>query len=184
MFKNLTVALAILCLMISCSHGGKKASNEEGVAAASKDSLFAKVTPKSGNSTLNGAAKVVQKGEYLMLVAKIKGLKPNSSHGFHIHENGDCSAEDAKSAGGHFAPAGNKHGAYEEASRHAGDLGNLKSNAEGVAVVKRKLFGLNMKKDDPYSVAGRAVIVHEKADDLKSQPSGAAGPRIGCGVLN
>ena len=181
MFKFTILSLCCVTLLISCGHGDKK-SPKTASAPAGK-SLFAKINPKSGNTTLKGAAKVVQKEEHLVLVAKISGLKPNSTHGFHIHEKGDCSADDAKSAGGHYAPAGNKHGAFEEASRHAGDLGNIKSNAEGVATVKRKLLGLNMKKNDPYSVMGRAIVVHEKADDLKSQPSGAAGSRIGCGVL-
>ena len=183
MFKHLLTSVACLGLLASCGHGDKETTEKAAAAAPTGKSVMAKIMPKSGNTTLNGAAKVVEKGEYLVLVAKITGLKPNTTHGFHIHEKGDCSADDAKSAGGHFAPAGNKHGAYEEASRHAGDLGNIKSNAQGVAVVKRKLLGLNMKKKGDYSVVGRAVVVHEKADDLKSQPSGAAGARIGCGVL-
>lgn len=183
MLKFIILSLCCTTLLISCGHGDKKSSDKTNASAESGKSLFAKINPKSGNTTVTGAAKVVAKDEHLVLVAKITGLTPNTTHGFHIHENGDCSADDASSAGGHYAPAGNKHGAYEESSRHAGDLGNIKSNAQGVAMVKRKLLGLNMKKKDAYSVNGRSVIVHEKADDLKSQPSGAAGSRIGCGVL-
>lgn len=186
MFKFTFISLICAAFLISCSHSEKQSSETNKASkagAASEKSLFAKIKPKSGNTTLGGAAKIVQRNEHLMLVAKITGLTPNTTHGFHIHEKGDCSANDASSAGGHYAPAGNKHGAYEDSSRHAGDLGNIKSNAQGVAVIKRKLIGLNMKKNDQYSVNGRAIIVHEKADDLESQPSGAAGSRIGCGVL-
>ncbi|RMD81907.1 MAG: superoxide dismutase family protein [Candidatus Dadabacteria bacterium] len=116
------------------------------------------------------------------IVADVYGLAPGK-HGFHIHTNGDCSAPDGTSAGGHFNPAGTPHGAPEAGPehRHAGDLGNLEADQATNAHYDRvdKVISL----DGPNSIVGRAVIVHAGADDLKSQPSGAAGRRVACGVI-
>ena len=112
--------------------------------------------------------------------AEIRGLEPGR-HGFHVHEIGDCSAPDASSAGGHFNPTGSPHGGPTEAERHAGDLGNLEAGPDGVARYDRvdALIALS----GPDAILGRGVVVHARADDLTSQPSGAAGPRVACGVI-
>lgn len=108
---------------------------------------------------------------------EITGLKKNSKHGFHIHEKGDC-GDNGKKAGGHWNPNSDKHGGLMDHERHLGDFGNITADAKGVAKgeIEVPTFSLNAAK-------GLAVIVHAKADDLKSQPSGDAGDRIGCGVL-
>ena len=106
----------------------------------------------------------------------ITGLEPNQNFGFHIHEFGDCSNK-ALQAGGHFNPENHKHGSPNDAKKHLGDLGNLQSDEEGTATYSSVLPG-------PLKVFfGRSVIVHEKADDLTSQPSGNSGSRIGCGII-
>ena len=112
--------------------------------------------------------------------ARITGLAPGT-HGFHIHEFGDCSAADFTSAGGHFNPMSKPHGAPKDAARHVGDLGNIEAGADGVATLDwtDKEVGL----DGHHGVVGRAVVVHAKADDLKTQPTGDAGGRLACGVI-
>jgi Cu-Zn family superoxide dismutase len=114
------------------------------------------------------------------IVADVTGLKPGE-HGFHIHEFGDCSAPDATSAGGHFNPLHSQHGAPDAAARHAGDFGNLVADDSGKAHYER--VDTIMTLDGANSVLGHAVIVHEKADDLKTQPTGNAGARVACGVI-
>lgn len=114
------------------------------------------------------------------VVADVEGLTPGE-HGFHIHEFGDCSAPDATSAGGHFNPDGHVHAGPGSAQRHEGDLGNIIANASGKA--HYDVVDTQLSFDGRHSIIGRSVIVHEKADDLKTQPTGNAGARVACGVI-
>jgi Cu-Zn family superoxide dismutase len=118
----------------------------------------------------------------LKVHAQITGLEPNSKHGFHIHEKADLSAPDLASAGGHFNPAMHKHGGPEGNERHGGDLGNLEADADGKANYEATIPGLTID-DAKTGVVGHSVIVHEKADDLKTDPSGNSGARIAGGVI-
>lgn len=166
-------------LLSSCTHTTTSVSDKQTHANAT-------LVAKSNYKNLKGHVHIMYKNETLTLTAKVEGLKPNSLHGFHIHEIGDCSAADASSAGGHFSPnPKNKHGSHTDPDRHAGDLGNLKSDSKGVAEVSVSLYGLNLQeKDKSFSVLNRAVIIHEMADDFTTQPTGNSGARIGCGVIN
>ena len=103
-------------------------------------------------------------------------------HGFHIHEKGDCGDAEFKNAGGHFNPANEAHGAPTDADHHAGDLGNIEIAADGSGALAISSDMLTVGPGD-ISVVGRAVILHEKQDDLKTQPTGDAGGRIACGVI-
>jgi Cu-Zn family superoxide dismutase len=116
--------------------------------------------------------------------ANIDGLEPGTLHGFHIHEFGSC-ADDGQAAGGHFAPYGSPHGGPNDLgpNRHVGDMGNLVANDDGRATYNEILPEIAITPGDTASVVGLAVIVHAQEDDLTSQPSGAAGPRIGCGII-
>ena len=114
--------------------------------------------------------------------AQISGLEPNSKHGFHIHEKADLSAPDLASAAGHFNPTMHKHGGPEGKERHGGDLGNLEADADGKANYEATIPGLTID-DAKTGVVGHSVIVHEKADDLKTDPSGNSGARIAGGVI-
>lgn len=112
--------------------------------------------------------------------AEIKGLTPGM-HGFHIHEFGDTSSPDAMSAGGHFNPGKTDHGAPGAGKHHVGDLGNIEANAKGTAKVD--MVDPTLGFYGPGSIIGRGLIVHEKADDLKTQPTGNAGGRVAAGVI-
>jgi len=112
--------------------------------------------------------------------AEISGLTPGK-HGFHVHEFGDCSMMDGKCAGGHFNPEGKPHGGPDSAERHVGDFGNVVAGADGTAHYSR--VDKEIAFSGPHSIIGRSIIVHGGTDDLTSQPSGNAGPRVGCGVI-
>jgi len=111
---------------------------------------------------------------------RLEGLTPGE-HGFHIHELGDCSKADGTSAGGHYNPTGAPHAGREAKVRHVGDLGNVTANAAGV--VDTEFVDSVIALHGPHSIIGRGVIVHAGRDDLTSQPSGAAGARVACGVV-
>lgn len=129
---------------------------------------------------VKGFVKFIQRTHSVTIRAHVEGLTPGK-HGFHIHECGDCSAPDASSAKGHFNPGKHHHGGPSAMERHAGDLGNLNANAQGVADYERTDKIIHMTGND--SILGKAIIVHEKVDDYKTQPTGNAGSRIACGVI-
>jgi Cu-Zn family superoxide dismutase len=107
---------------------------------------------------------------------------PPGTHGFHIHEKGDCGNNGAN-AGAHFNPTGMVHGAPDAVSHHAGDFGNVTAEANGEVHTRFTTHSISLKAADPTSPVGRAVVLHEKADDLVTQPSGNAGARIACGIV-
>jgi superoxide dismutase, Cu-Zn family len=145
-------------------------------------SATAVLAPTKGNS-VSGTVNFTQKGAVVLVEAKITGLPANGTHGFHIHEKGNCSAADASSAGAHFNPSGDKHGGPVGAVRHGGDLGNLRADANGYAQASIQVTGITLGSD-ANSIIGRAVIVHGGPDDLKSQPAGNSGPRVACGLIS
>jgi len=142
---------------------------------------IAVLAPTEG-STAKGIVRFMQVGDRVMIVANVEGLEPNTMHGFHIHEFGDFSSPDAKSAGGHYNPAGEKHGGLYDTERHAGDLGNLTANKEGKA--RLEVIVDNISISGPMNpILGRGLVVHAGEDDLKSQPTGNAGARIAFGII-
>ena len=140
------------------------------------------LSPASG-SLVSGKLSIMPMGDGVHVTGEIGGLQPGSTHAFHIHEKGDCSAADASSAGGHFNPTGQPHGRAGQGAHHAGDADNLVADAKGVARVDAHLGGLSLGNGAANDVAGRAVIVHAAADDYSSQPAGNAGARVACGVI-
>lgn len=142
----------------------------------------AKLAPTRGNS-VTGEVHFQQKGERVLIKAKITGLTPGL-HGFHIHEKGDCSAPDAASAGGHFNPTGSSHGGASGTERHTGDLGNLIADHTGTAHYHGEIEGISLATSATDSIIGRAIVVHADVDDLFSQPSGNSGARIACGLIS
>ena len=132
------------------------------------------------DSHVAGTVWFIQENGKVHVVADITGLTPGP-HGFHVHEFGDATSDDASAAGGHYNPHKMHHAGPTAPNRHAGDLGNLVADAEGKAHLDVADAGLSLEGAD--SVIGRAVIVHASADDLTSQPAGNAGRRVACGVI-
>lgn len=147
---------------------------------AAGQALIAVLTPTEGSST-KGVVVFESAAGGVKVTGVIGGLEPNSKHGFHVHEFGDCSAPDAASAGGHYTPSKSQHGGTE-APRHEGDLGNIEADAKGVATVDVTVPNVSTVGGSAPLV-GRGLIVHAKADDLKTQPTGDSGARAACGVL-
>jgi len=141
----------------------------------------ATLAPTKGNQAA-GTVAFVQRGSIVYVDAHLSGLSPGL-HGFHVHEKGDCRAADGSSAGGHFNPTGAAHAGPDNTQRHAGDLGNITADANGIAVYRAQVTGISLATAED-SIIGRAVIVHANPDDLRTQPAGNAGARIACGLIS
>lgn len=184
---NLALSVLTLATLFAAACSQSASSSQSGSTRASAPttarsaiSAVAVLTPGQ-NSKVSGNVTFTQSGNQVKVVAHVEGLTPGR-HGFHIHDKGDCSAPDFSSAAGHFNPGGGKHGAPGAAEHHAGDFGNIEANASGMAHAEFTSSAITIS-DGPNSVVGRAVIVHAKADDLATQPTGDAGGRLACGVI-
>ena len=135
----------------------------------------------TGSNKVSGTVTFTEVADGVQVNAEIIGLTPGN-HGFHVHEFGDCSAADASSAGAHFNPTNKPHAGPDAVERHVGDMGNVEADASGKAKLEYLDHQISLTNDQ-QSVIGRSVVVHAKADDLKSQPAGDSGARIACGVI-
>ena len=165
--------ICVLTLSAGAQHDMQK------MASSGPAKAIAVVYPAK-DKAVKGVITFTQMENGVKVVAHFEGLTPGK-HGFHVHEFGDCSAPDATSAGGHFNPMQMTHGAPTDAMRHSGDLGNIVADDKGVA--DQEWLDPMMQLSGPQSIIGRAVIVHAKEDDLKTQPTGNAGAREACGVI-
>jgi Cu-Zn family superoxide dismutase len=139
----------------------------------------ARLNPVKGSS-VKGEVVFMKVPKGMKVIAHVEGLKPGQ-HGFHIHEYGNCGGEAASAAGAHFNPTHHQHGGPDSAERHVGDLGNLVADKNGVA--HYEIVDSVLTFEGEQSIIGRSVIVHEYADDYKTQPTGASGGRISCGII-
>jgi Cu-Zn family superoxide dismutase len=133
-----------------------------------------------GNS-VTGRVTFMQQSDGVHVSASVSGLAPNTEHGFHVHEKGDCSSGDGMGAGGHFNPDGKPHGP-QSADHHAGDMPSLVSDSYGNANASFVLHGVSIGAGGA-DLVGRGIIVHRDPDDFKTQPTGNSGPRLACGVI-
>ena len=140
----------------------------------------AELMPTEGNVVQGNVTFRQEADGGVRVIAEVSGLTPGS-HGFHVHENGDCSAPDASSAGGHFNPHQTEHGKVGEGAFHAGDLPSLEADENGYAKVDVVLNTLEITGD--LGIVGRGLIVHADPDDYVSQPTGNAGARVACAVI-
>ena len=141
----------------------------------------AQLQPTKGSKAF-GEATFEQIGDKVRVIVFAQGLKPDSEHGFHIHEAGDCSSGDGMSAKGHFNPYGKPHAIPTSADRHAGDLPSLKAAKDGRAKIDVTLDIITLRPG-ASSIIGRGLIIHADPDDFKTQPTGNSGARIACGVI-
>lgn len=167
MFRTLTAALLVAPLA--------------GPAPAETHQMQGFTAQVSGaDGDISGTVDITPTASGVMLVAIDLAGVPAGEHAVHIHETGDCSSADFKSAGGHLAGDA-KHGVMVEGGPHPGDLPNATVGADGVLKVGH--FNERLTAEQLSDADGAAFIVHAGADDYESQPSGAAGDRIACGVF-
>lgn len=187
--KNIKLTTLVLALVLAtaCKENKKETEDvittevEEIIKEDSKEKkLSVTLLPKS-DSNVEGTINFTEKNGIVSMVGTITGLE-EGEHAIHIHEKADCSAADGTSSGGHWNPTAQPHGAWGDAAGyHKGDIGNFTTNANGRATITKTTdewcIGCG---DATKDILGKAVIVHIGVDDFTSQPSGAAGARVGC----
>lgn len=174
----LLLLIGISLALASCS----RAQQDVGVMSTpTAKQAIATIDPTSGNS-VTGMAIFTQNGDQITLTIEIQNASPGI-HAVHIHENGDCSAPDGTSAGGHWNPTGVAHGKWGEGEFHLGDIGNITVGEDGTGSIELTTDLWEIDTGSDVDVVGTGIIVHAGADDFTSQPSGNAGARIGCGVI-
>ncbi|MFU8785522.1 superoxide dismutase family protein [Aliidiomarina sp.] len=192
--KTMLTAASAAVFLSACSGEGEHSATHSEVAEHSQHAMHASYEQPDtsgayvamlhgteGNENIHGFVMFERDEDGVFVIAHAEGLPANSVHGFHVHEFGDCSAPDATSAGGHFNPHGRDHGGPDSEARHVGDLGNLRTDDNGIAHLE--MLDHKLELSGPNSIIGKAVVVHAQEDDLTSQPVGNAGARIACGVI-
>ncbi|MXQ12841.1 superoxide dismutase family protein [Microvirga makkahensis] len=166
---RLTSTLLCTFAMVSAAH------------AAPGDKAVAEMKGLEGQ--ILGAVTLIETAQGVLVTGELTQLSPGP-HGFHLHAVGQCKPPFA-TAGGHFNPDGRKHGFHDGAGSHAGDLPNLHAASDGKAVVDALAPGLTLSggAKSLLDQDGTAIVVHAKADDYKTDPAGASGDRIACGVV-
>ena len=152
--------------------------------AAPASAQTAKAALADGKGQSVGSATLTQTPAGVLISLSIKGL-PAGEHAFHVHAVGKCEPP-FTSAGGHFNPGGKKHGMMAADGHHAGDMPNLHIPANGELTVEVVNAAITLDKSKPNSLFGpngTALIIHAGKDDYKSDPTGEAGGRIACGVI-
>ena len=171
--KLLAIGLCAL-LLTACA-------SRKGGTIYEDPSAMAMLSPTQGSS-VHGTVTFVRTSGVALVIVNMTGFKPDSAHGLHIHESGDCTARDGSSAGGHFNPTSSTHGGPIGPSRHSGDLGNITADTKGEIYASFEIgdvaFGTGQD-----SIIGRGLVVHADRDDLKSQPAGNSGARVACGMI-
>jgi Cu-Zn family superoxide dismutase len=131
-----------------------------------------------------GNVTLTQMEQGVSVFAEAQGL-PAGTHAFHIHETGDCQTPDFESAGGHYNPGEAQHGWNNPEGHHAGDLPNVQVQDDGVIAIEYFTDAVTLGEGDNtvFDDDGSAIVVHEGEDDYASDPTGDAGGRIACGVI-
>jgi Cu-Zn family superoxide dismutase len=174
--KKVLLATSLLTLVVGCSHN--EHANQSTGPAVTRNAVANLI---SSDKKLKGVIEFTENNGEVLVVTKVDGLT-TGAHGFHIHETGDCSKVDFTSAGGHFNPEKTNHGALHAEPSHAGDLGNLVADKNMKAYTTIKTHGVTLG-EGKNSIIGKAVIIHKDTDDYTTQPTGNAGGRIACGVI-
>lgn len=172
---KLTMIITLL-MLVSCSSREEK--EEKLTEVLSKVSQARADMHSTKMKSISGTVTFEAQDGSLVVKTDLKGLKPNAHLGFHIHQLGFCEGPDYKTAGDHYNPGHMKHGGPMGPEKHKGDMGNLLTDKAGNS--NERIVLSDMKLDE---LIGKSVLIHEKADDFKTQPSGNSGARIACGLI-
>jgi Cu-Zn family superoxide dismutase len=155
-------------------------------AAHAKDKpgkLVVPIKTSKGEDAGTATFQEIKGGKQLSIKISLKNI-PFGEHAVHIHQNPACDAPDFKGAGGHFNPDGKQHGTMNPMGHHNGDLPqNISVGENHMGEASFKVDYLSLTEGAANSVKGHSIVVHEKADDMKTDPTGNAGNRIACGVI-
>lgn len=151
------------------------------IAQSSSQTAIANFIGKDGKET--GRASLTAAKAGVLIELEVTGLPPGKWVAFHVHETGKCDAADHhKSAGKHFNPGETEHGFLAANGPHAGDMPNQYVGSDGV--LRAQVFNTMVVLDNAKNgIRGRALMIHENSDDNRSQPSGDAGARLACAVI-
>lgn len=183
-----TVALAAIAALASCTPADNRAADtlatDSATAAATAPvtaTASAEVRDAAGNTL--GSLIVSEAEGGVSLSGMLHGVTPGE-HAIHIHTVGSCEAPNFASAGDHWNPANRQHGTDNPDGPHAGDLSNITVGPDSMATLEQVTPGGMLQGDSGLLDAdGASVVIHETADDYRTDPSGNSGDRVACGVL-
>lgn len=194
--KSFAVSLLFPAVLFSCN-----SSTDTTTTDTNTDTITNTQSPSEAPTTTNPKAEAILSGTYAdttlsgnatfeEMNGKVKmnltitaPAKANQSVAVHIHEHGAC-GDMGKEAHGHWNPTNKQHGKWGSESFHSGDIGNVKLDGEGKGSLEMETDLWTIGGDSTTNILNRAIIVHGGVDDYKTQPTGNAGNRIGCGVIN
>jgi Cu-Zn family superoxide dismutase len=181
----LTLPLAAPLLAKEKKTAADKKENKEELGLKGKTVAKADIEAKSG-SKLKGKATFTDDGKGGIVFRIEVADAPPGMHAVHIHEKGDCSSPDGKSAGDHWNPMHEPHGKWGAPGghHHLGDIGNLEVKPDGKGTLTLETDKWTAGSGGVNDVIGHGIIVHSTIDDFTTQPTGNAGSRIGCGVIS
>jgi superoxide dismutase, Cu-Zn family len=165
------ITVAALLLAGSCFAG-----------AAQAQSANAELINGEGKAIGNATLSQMEQGVHISVEAE--GLPPGT-HAFHIHETGECEPPDFKSAGDHYNPGGHQHGWNNPEGYHAGDLPNVHVQDDGVLAIEYFTDAVTLGEGEAtlFDDDGSAIVIHVGEDDYETDPTGGAGDRLACGVI-
>lgn len=187
--KTRFLGLPAVLAVVGCGQPNRDTPKEAGTPPGSEETArpstaehaMARIEGKSGSS-LSGEATLTGREDSVEIIVRVSNATPGV-HAVHLHENGDCSASDAASAGEHWNPAGAQHGMRGSGSFHAGDIGNIEVGSDGMGTLTVVVTDWSLHSGSGHNPVGKAIVIHAQGDDFATQPDGGAGQRVGCGVI-
>lgn len=176
-----TTILACSLAIAACDNASR--STTDPTQREPDNATLATGTFIGADDTIAGSVELVSTDNTVVLTASVSGIEPGP-HGFHLHQTGTCDVPDFTAAGGHLNPLNKSHGKKSENGAHVGDLMNIEVNQDGTGEITAQLEGTtDQVLEWLFDADGTAVMVHADPDDYTTDPTGSAGARIACAVL-